>query len=143
MLCLRVAPGRWSTNRLSRHLYRAAENSPCELLRLHRLGEEISLDQVETHFTRHEKIGAGFHALGHSAGADSIGQIENTAAHRLLQPVVGAAGDESSIDFDFDKGEIVEVQERRPVRTEIIDGDADIVQLKLAGGFRWREAIPN
>ena len=65
----------------------------------YRLAEQVALDQIETHVVRGEKIGAGLNALGDGAGAVVVGQLDDAAAYRLLQPVVGAAVDELLVDL--------------------------------------------
>ncbi len=54
------------------------------------------------------------------------------AAHRALQPVVAAAGDEVPVGLQLDEGNLVQLHQRRPVGPEIVDRQADIVQADLA-----------
>jgi hypothetical protein len=49
-------------------------------------------------------------------------------AHRLLQAVGRAAGDELSVDLDLGEGKVVKPGELGPVRAEIIDRDGNIVE---------------
>ena len=46
--------------------------------------------------------------------AKAIGKVEDLAAHRLPQPVVGTAGDQLSINLDLDEGKVVKRKQRRP-----------------------------
>src|SRR6202021_3160170 len=75
---------------------RAGQRRPSKFLEAHRLAEQVSLDPVETDLVRRGKISAGFHALGNDTGAVLSGQFDEVAAHRALEPVIGAARDELS-----------------------------------------------
>ena len=98
-----------------------AQHCSSQFLRGHRLGKQKALHQIKTHLTHGEKVGSGLHALGYGASAKAIGKVEDLAAYFLLQPVVGAAGDELSIDRDLDKGKVVKSNQRWPIRSKIID----------------------
>ena len=104
-----------------------------ELLCRHRLREQKALHQIKTHLTHGEKVGSGLHALGYGASAKAIGKVEDLAAYRLFQPVVGAAGDELSIDLDLDEGKVVKPNQRRPFRSEIVNRNGDVAEPKLSG----------
>ena len=76
------------------HRHGVAQRGQGEFLCRHRLRKQKALHQIKTHLTHGKKVGSGLHALGYGAGAKAIGKVEDLAAYRLLQPVVGAAGDE-------------------------------------------------
>jgi hypothetical protein len=90
-----------------RHRYRAAQHGPRELLRRHRFREQESLHQIEAHLAHGEKVRPRLDALGHGTCSVSVGDIEDLAADRPLQPVIGAAGDELSIDLELNERKIV------------------------------------
>ena len=98
-----------------------AQRGQREFLCRHGLRKQKALHQIKTHLTHGEKVGSGLHALGYGASAKAIGKVEDLAAYCLLQPVVGAAGDELSIDLDLDKGKVVKSNQRWPIRSKIID----------------------
>jgi len=79
-----------------------------ELLCGHGLGEEKPLHQIKTQLPHGEKIRPRFHALGHRTCAIAVGEVEDAAAGRLFQAIVGAAVDEFPINLDLDEGELVE-----------------------------------
>jgi hypothetical protein len=49
-----------------------------------------------------------------------------------------------SVDFDLNKGKVVDIHEARPFRPEVVDREADVVKPKLPGGsFREHEVTNN
>ena len=99
----------------------------------HGLGEQKSLDQVEAHLPHGMKVSPGLDTFGDRARAVSICKLENAAAHRLLQTIGGAAGDEFSVDFDLDEGELSQSGKRAPFGAEVVDRDCDLVGAELFG----------
>lgn len=72
-----------------------------------------------------------------------MGEIDDAAAHRLLQAISAAAGHELAVDLDFDEGELALSRQREPFCTEIIDGDGDLVVAKLARDILREREIAN
>ena len=95
----------------------------------------VALDLIEPHVVRGEKIGAGLHALGDGAGAVVLGQLDDAPAYCLLQPVIRAAVDVLLVDLQFGERETPQLQQRRPFRADIVDGDRDIVQAQTSRGI--------
>ena len=54
----------------------------------HRLAEQIALDLVEAQAVGGEEVGAGFDPLGQRTRAVVVGELDDVAADRLLQPVI-------------------------------------------------------
>ena len=82
-----------------------------ELLGRHRFREQKALNQIEPHVAHGDKIRTRLDAFRDRACAIAVGEIEDLAAHRLFQAIVGAAGDEFSIDLEFDKRKAVNSEE--------------------------------
>jgi hypothetical protein len=99
-----------------------------EFLESHRLAEQVSLDPVKTHLVCRDEISAGFHSLGNDTGPVLSGQFDDATAHRALEPVIGAAGDELSIDLQFDEGKVFQPHQGGPVRAKIVDRDRNILE---------------
>src|SRR5271170_859742 len=114
-----------------RQAHRPSQHGSREPLRRRGLAEEESLYLVEAHLAHGEKIRLGFDPLGDGARAIAVGEVENAVAHRLLQAIGRAAGDELSVDLDLGEGKVVEPGELGPFRAEIVDGDGDVVEPKL------------
>jgi len=87
---------------------------PRELLRSGWLGKQDSLHQIETQLAHSEEISPGFDALDDSACSIAIGEVENSAAHRLFYRIVGAALYKVLINLDFNKWEVTKSGERGP-----------------------------
>ena len=54
------------------------------------------------------------------------------AACCLPQPVVGAAGNELSINLDLGKGKVVKREQRGPFRREIVNRNGDVAETELS-----------
>ena len=107
---------------------RSAPACPRELLRSDWPGKQESLHQIETQLAHREEISPGFDVLDDSAYSiadDSacsiaIGEVENSAAHRLFYRIVGAALYKVLINLDFNKWEVTKSGERGPFRSDIV-----------------------
>ncbi len=64
-------------------------------------------------------------------GRRTLAELDDATAYRPFQPVVGATGDELPIDLDLGEREGLEPHQRRPVGTEIVDRDGDVVEPHL------------
>src|ERR1700679_364086 len=91
-----------------RDLHRMGQRRAREFLQPHRLAEQITLDQIETHLVRRDEIGTVLDALGDDPRAVSLAELDDATAYRPLQPVVGAAGDELPVDLEFSERETLE-----------------------------------
>ncbi|GCC47558.1 hypothetical protein chiPu_0031740, partial [Chiloscyllium punctatum] len=90
--------------------------------------EQVALDLIEIHLVRGEKIRARLDPLGDGLRAGIVGELDDAPAHRLLQALIGAAGDVLMIDLELDERKVRQSQQGRPVGADIVDRDADIVQ---------------
>ena len=90
------------------------------------------MDHVKVHFAYGEKIGAGFYALGDRATAEAVGDLEDLPACGPFQAIVGAAGNELTVDLDFDKREVVQPDKRQTFRPEIVDRNGDVAESNLS-----------
>ena len=90
------------------------------------------MDHVKIHFAHGEKVGAGLHTLGDRAAAKAVGDVEDLPACGSLQAIVGATGNELTVDLDLDKREIVQPDKRETLRTEIIDRNGDVAEPDLS-----------
>ena len=107
----------------------APQHGPRELARRHRLCEQEALDHIEAHLAHREKVGFGLDTFGDRARTAITGEFENSVAYHLLQPIVGAPVHELSIDLQLGEGKVDVFQQRRPFVAEVVDRNADVVNL--------------
>ena len=95
-----------------RHPHWLAQGYSRELACWHGFREQRTLGQIEAHLAHSKKICNSFHTFCDCACAITIGELEYSSAYGLFQSVVGATGDELSIDFKLDEGKVVKSHER-------------------------------
>jgi hypothetical protein len=115
----------------------------CEFLRRHGFCKQEALDHVKVHFADREEVGAALHALGDRATAKAVGDIEYLPARGPLQPVVGTAGNELTIDFDLDKGEVFQPDKRETFRPETVDRNCYVAESNLPSNRSCQAEIGN
>jgi hypothetical protein len=108
-------------SRSPRNRHGSAQHRTRELLRGHGFREQRALHQIKTHLTHGLVPGPSLHAPSDGAGAEAIGKIKDFATCRLFQPVFDAAGDEFPFDLDFYEGKIIEANQRRLFRANIVN----------------------
>src|SRR4051794_13750289 len=118
-----------------RYGQRDAQLGPPELFHRRRVPEQKALHAIETHFTDSKKISATVYAFGDRARAIVISELENSMAHHLFQSIVCAARDEFLIDLDFDEGKFLNSHEGRPLVSNAVDREGDLVKSKLPGNI--------
>ena len=106
----------------------------------HRLAEQVALDEIEPHLVRGQEIGAGLDPLRDGAGAVVPRQLDDAPAYRLLQPVVRTAADILPVDLEFGEWKTPKLQQGRPLRADIVDGERDIVQARARAASTTRSA---
>ena len=94
-----------------RHRHWLAQGRSREFACWHGFREQKALGQIEAHLAHSKKIRNGFHAFGYRACTAVICKLEYSVAHGLFQPVVGATGDEFSIDFELDERKVAKSDE--------------------------------
>jgi len=69
---------------------------------------------------------------GDRATAEAVGDLEDLPACGPFQAIVGAAGNELTVDLDFDKREVVQADKRETFRPEIVDRNGDVAESNLS-----------
>ena len=117
-----------------------------ELLDTHRLAEQVALDLIEIHLVRGEEICARLDSLRNNLRTGVVCELDDTPAHRLLQALIRATGDVLMVNLQLDERKIRQSQQGGPIRADIVDRDADIVQANAPGDIAscvGKYPIPN
>src|SRR5215472_15580632 len=84
----------------SEHVDTPVEQAARKLARLHGLGEQKALDQIESQFAHRQQIGAHLHARGDGAHAEPPRKVDDGGAERVLQPILRTTMDELAVDLE-------------------------------------------
>ena len=104
-----------------------------ELLDAHRLAEQVTLDLIEIHLMCGKKVRARLDPLRNYLRAGVVCELDDTPAHRLLEALIRATGDVLMVDLQLDERKVRQSQQGWPLRADIVDRDADIVQANAPG----------
>jgi hypothetical protein len=114
-----------------------------EMSSLHRRGKNSSLKHVAVHLAQRSDVVRVLDALSHSRRSKSMRKINNALTPTIGLLVLGATIDQTSIDFQLSERNRSQPLDGRISAAEIIDRNADVIQLELHGHFPRQVWIAN